>query len=65
MGQDDLFRETAGKLGYTRLGNNVLSAMVSGLQYAQEQGYITTGVSGTFVLSNYGTTRAEAVWNSF
>lgn len=33
MGQDDLLRETANKLGYTRLGNNVLSALAMGIHY--------------------------------
>ena len=65
MGQDDLLRETANKLGYTRLGNNVLSALAMGIQYAQSQGGITTGVNGTFVLSNGGTARAEATLQSF
>ena len=65
MGQDDLLRETANKLGYTRLGNNVLSALAMGIQYAQAQGGITTGTNGTFVLSNSGTARAEATLQSF
>ena len=65
MGQEDLLRETANKLGYTRLGNNVLSALALGIQYAQAQGSITTGTNGTFVLSNGGTARAEATLNSF
>jgi hypothetical protein len=65
MGQDDLLRETANKLGYTRLGNNVLSALAMGIQYAQSQGGITTGVNGTFVLSNGGAARAEAILQSF
>ncbi len=65
MGQDDLLRETANKLGYTRLGNNVLSALTLGIQYAQAQGGITTGTNGTFVLSSSGTARAEATLQSF
>ena len=65
MGQEDLLRETANKLGYTRLGNNVLSALALGIQYAQAQGGITTGTNGTFVLSNGGTARAEATLQSF
>ncbi len=65
MGQDDLLRETANKLGYTRLGNNVLSALALGIQYAQAQGGITTGTNGTFVLSGDGTARAEATLQSF
>ena len=65
MGQNDLLRETANKLGYTRLGNNVLSALACGIAYAQEQGGITTGSNGTYVLSNGGTARAEAILKSF
>ena len=65
MEQDDLLRETANKLGYTRLGNNVLSALAHGIQYAQAQGGITTGANGTFILSNGGTARAEATLKSF
>jgi len=65
MGQEDLLRETANKLGYTRLGNNVLSALTLGIQYAQTQGGITTGTNGTFVLSAGGTARAEATLNNF
>lgn len=37
MGQDDLLREAANKLGYTRLGSNVLAALTLGIQYAQAQ----------------------------
>ena len=65
MGQDDLLRETANKLGYTRLGNNVLAALAHGIAYAQKQGGITTGSNGTYVLSNIGTARAEAILKSF
>lgn len=65
MGQEDLLREAANKLGYTRLGSNVLPAMELGIQYAQAQGGITTGANGTFILTDAGTTRAEATLNSF
>ena len=65
MEQEDLLRETANKLGYTRLGNNVLSALALGIRYAQEQGGITTGTNGAYVLSNGGTARAEATLDSF
>ncbi len=65
MAQEDLLRETANKLGYTRLGNNVLSALALGIEYAQSQGGITTGANGTFVLSDSGTARAEATLQSF
>ena len=65
MGQDDLLRETANKLGYTRLGSNVLAALAHGIAYAQKQGGITTGSNGTYVLSNGGTARAEAILKNF
>ena len=65
MGQDDLLRETANKLGYTRLGSNVLAALAHGIAYAQKQGGITTGSNGTYVQSNGGTARAEAILKSF
>lgn len=65
MGQDDLLRETANKLGYTRLGSNVLTALALGIQYAQAQGGITTGANGTFVLTADGTARGEATLNCF
>lgn len=60
MGQEDLLRETARKLGYTRLGGNVLSALDAGIRYAQSQGGITSGTNGAFVLTADGTARAEA-----
>lgn len=65
MGQDDLLRETANKLGYTRLGSNVLTALTSGIQYAQAHCGITTGTNGTFILTDGGTARAEAALENF
>jgi hypothetical protein len=65
MGLEDLLRETAGKLGYTRLGTNVLSAMELGIRYAQEQYGIAVGEGGTFVLTESGTARAEITLESF
>jgi hypothetical protein len=65
MSREDLLRETAGKLGYARVSNVVLSMLELGIQYAQDQGGITMGASGTYVLSNGGTARAEAVLQSF
>lgn len=61
MGQEDLLRETAKKLGYTRLGGNVLSSMALGIRYAQDRGCITDGANGAFVLTDDGTARAEAI----
>lgn len=60
MAQDDLIRETAKKLGYTRLGGNVLSALTAGIAYAEQLGGIQLGASGTFVLTSVGTARAAA-----
>lgn len=65
MAQEDLLRETARKLGYTRLGGNVLSQLALGVEYAQTQDGIITGTNGTFVLSDAGTSRAEATLNRF
>lgn len=65
MAQEDLLRETAKKLGYTRLGGNVLTALESGIRYAQSQGNITTGSNGACILSGGGTARAEATLGGF
>lgn len=65
MAQEDLLRETAKMLGYTRLGGNVLSQLALGIQYAEGQGGITRGTNGTYVLSAGGTARAEATLKSF
>ncbi len=65
MAQEDLLRETAKKLGYTRLGGNVLSQLALGIQYAEGQGGITLGTNGAYALSPGGTARAEATLQSF
>ena len=65
MGQEDLLRETAGKLGYTRLGTNVLSALELSIQYALAQGTVTSGTGGTLILTPLGNARAEATAESF
>lgn len=65
MGQDDLLRETANKLGYTRLGGNVLSALALGIAYAQANGAITEGTNGTLVLTKEGIARAEVIVRLF
>ena len=51
MSRDDLLRETANKLGYTRLGSNVVACMNQGFSYAESRGTITTGTNGSIVLS--------------
>lgn len=61
MGEEDLYREGARKLGYTRLGRNVLSALELGLQHAMQQGGIATGKNAAYVLSDLGSARAETV----
>lgn len=65
MAQEDLLRETARKLGYTRLGGNVLSQLALSIQYAESQGGITHGTNATYVLSDGGTARAEATIETF
>ena len=51
MSRDDLLRETANKLGYTRLGSNVLSSMNHGFAYAEAHGAITLSPNGAIILS--------------
>ena len=51
MSREDLLRETANKLGYTRMGNNVVSSMNQGFSYAESRGTISTGANGAIVLS--------------
>lgn len=60
MGQEDLLRETAKKLGYTRLGGNVLTALDAGIRHAQTAGRITLGTGGNYILSDSGMQWAEA-----
>ena len=60
MGQEDLLRETANKLGYTRLGSNVLSALELGIEYARDRGGIALGGKGAYVLTDAGAARAKA-----
>ena len=57
--------EFAKKLGYTRLGGNVLSQLALGIRYAEGQGRITRGTNGTYVLSADGTARADATMKTF
>lgn len=65
MNQEDLLRETASMLGYTRLGNHVIAALTVAIAYAQQQGGILTGSNGAFLLSEEGTARGEAAMKSF
>ena len=65
MEQEDLLRETARKLGYTRLGGNVLAALNAGINYAQYQGGIAEGSNGALTLTNVGIARAEATIATF
>ena len=41
----------ASKLGYTRLGSNVLSSMNHGFAYAESRGAITVSPNGAIILS--------------
>ena len=61
MSREDLLRETAAKLGYTRLGTNVVALLTQTIGYAGSMGTITTGTNGAIILSPEGTARAEAM----
>ncbi len=65
MGQDDLLRETAKKLGYTRLGGNVLSVLEEGIRYAERKGGIALSAGGNYVLTEKATAHAQAILQSF
>ncbi len=65
MSREDLFRETANALGFTRLSSNVIAAMEQPMIYAVGTGILTTDSNGHFVLTPHGTTRAEATLQSF
>ncbi len=60
MAQEDLLRETAKKLGYTRLGGNVLSQLDQGIRYAETRQNITLGQNDAYVLTDQGAAKAEA-----
>ena len=62
---DDLIRETARKLGYTRLGGNVTAAMEAGMHCAEEKGNIALNAAGMYLLTESGTARAGEILTSF
>ncbi len=64
MGREDLLREAAKKLGYTRLGGNVLSTLASGLEYAQAREFLSLSGKEAYLLTDIGMDRAAAtaVW---
>lgn len=59
MLHEDLLRETARKLGYTRLGTNVIDAMDCGLRYAKAMDLVEPGANGMLCLTREGTERAQ------
>ena len=65
MVRDDLIREAARKLGYTRLGGNVTAAMEAGLCHAEEQGFVALNAAGMYLLTESGTARAGEIIASF
>lgn len=65
MAQEDLLREVSKKLGYARVGGNVLSALELGIRYAKYKGCIILAASGTYVLTDSGTARAKAILQTF
>lgn len=60
MQQEDLLRETAGKLGCTRLGGNVQVVLMNSIRYAETKGFVTVGSNGAYGLSRSGMARMEA-----
>ena len=65
MAEEDLLRETAGKLGYARLGSNVYATLSLGIAYAKERGGIEADASGKWILTEEGTRLALATLRSF
>ena len=65
MVREDLIRETAKKLGYTRLGGNVTAAMEAGLQWAEDAGCISFNSTGSCLLTESGTVRANETIATF
>ncbi len=59
MIQEDLLREAAKQLGYTRLGGNVLATLETGLEYAQAHFFVERNDHGAFLLTGSGMSRAE------
>ncbi len=60
MPREDLLREAAKQLGYTRLGGNVLATLGKGLEYAQTHRFLELNESGSYLLTGAGMSRAEA-----
>ena len=65
MTREDLIRETARKLGYTRLGGNVTAAMDAGLAHAGQMGSIALNPGGMYLLTESGTDRANQIIETF
>ena len=65
MGMEDLLRETGRKLGYTRLGGNVQTALEEGIAHALARDFLVLDNSGTCTLTPNGTARAETIVGSF
>ena len=59
MTREDLIRETASLLGYTRLGSNVTAVMNQAIEYALQGGFIAAGTNGLMAPTPAGTARAE------
>ena len=51
LSDDDLIREGAKVLGYTRMGNVVIALMENGIALAQQQGRIQKGTNDRWILS--------------
>ncbi len=61
LSEEDLAREAAKLLGYTRMGSNVIPAVESAIKYAKFLYLIEQDNKGSFILTAEGKERAQAV----
>ena len=54
MGSEDLIRESAKLLGFSRLGSAVTPLLTAAITYASARGTITTGPNGNYILAEQG-----------
>lgn len=65
MVQEDLLRETARKLGYARMGGNLLSAIEAGIRCALSRDYVEAAGNGTLSLTEAGMDHVREILKSF
>ncbi len=61
LSEDDLAREAAKLLGYTRMGANVVPAVNEAINYAQTKGMIKRDANSAWILTETGWERAKEV----